>query len=812
MGARDVTVTNPDGQPVVLTGGFAVAPPPPTLGLAFLGKLRDKVGRGNTAFSADSAFDGSFRVTVQAGSGARTVTRLELRSSGGVWDTDPATAHWALGAAGSLDGGLLNSGTGTVSFGVADGGTFFVFAADPSSVFTSGVSFTLTANFADGASASASASVPFMPTISSVSPSTGLQGANLTVTVTGTNFQAGASAAFGAGITVGSTVVSSTQLSVALAIEATAAMGPRDVTVSNPDGQSVVLTGGFTVTPPPPTLSLAFLGKLRDRVGQSNSAFSADGALDGTFRVTVQAGSFARTVTRLELRTGGGVWDTDLATAHWALGASTSLDGALLNAGNGTVSFGVADGGAFFVFASAVNPTAFSSGASFTLTANFADGTSASATVSVPLTPTIASVSPSSGVQGASLTVTVTGTNFQAGASASFGAGITVSSTTVASSTQLSVALAIGATAAMGARDVTVSNPDGQTVVLTGGFTIPRPPPTLGLAFLGKLRDKVGQGNTAFSADSAFDGSFRVTVQAGSGARTVTRLELRSSGGVWDTDPATAHWALGAAGSLDGGLLNAGTGTVSFGVADGGTFFVFAADPSSVFTSGASFTLTANFADGTSATATSILPNVPTISSVSPSTGLQGANLTVTVTGTSFHAGASAAFGAGITATSTTVVSSTQLSVALVIGATAAMGARDVTVTNPDGQTVVLAGGFAVTPPPPTLGLAFLGKLRDKVGQGNTAFSADGALDGSFRVTVGAGSGARTVTRLELSRAGGGGVWDTDPATANWALGASAGLDGALLNSGTGTVSFGVADGGAFLVFASDLNPTVFGS
>src|SRR5437879_11163433 len=132
------------------------------------------------------------------------------------------------------------------------------------------------------------------------------------------------------------------------------------------------------------------------------------------------------------------------------------------------------------------------------------------------------------------------------------------------------------------------------------------------------------------------------------------------------------------------------------------------------------------------------------------------------------------------------------------------MGARDVTVSSPDGQTVVLTGGFTVTPPPPTLGLAFLGKLRDKVGQGNGAFSADGALDGSFRVTVGAGSGARTVTRLELRRAGGGGVWDTDPATANWALGAGASLDGALLNAGTGTVSFGVGDGGEFFVFASD--------
>src|SRR5438132_239771 len=567
--------------------------------------------------------------------------------------------------------------------------------------------------------------------------------------------------------------------------------------------------------PPPPTLSLAFLGKLREKVGQGNGAFSADGAVDGSFRVMVGAGSGARTVTRLELRRGGGggVWDTDRATANWALGAGASLDGALLNAGTGTVSFGVADGGAFFVFASDLNPTVFGSGAGFTLIANFADGTSASASASVPLMPTIGSVSPSSGVQGASLTVTVTGANFQAGASAGFGAGITVSSTTVVSSAQLSVALVIGATAAMGARDVTVSSPDGQTVVLTGGFTVTPPPPTLGLAFLGKLRDKVGQGNGAFSADGALDGSFRVTVGAGSGARTVTRLELRRAGGggVWDTDPATANWALGAAGSLDGALLNAGTGTVSFGVADGGAFFVFASDLNpTVFGSGAGFTLIANFADGTSASASASVPLIPTIGSVSPSSGVQGASLTVTVTGANFQAGASAGFGAGITVSSTTVVSSAQLSVALVIGATAAMGARDVTVSSPDGQTVVLTGGFTVTPPPPTLGLAFLGKLRDKVGQGNGAFSADGALDGSFRVTVGAGSGARTVTRLELRRAGGGGVWDTDPATANWALGAAASLDGALLNAGTGTVSFGVADGGAFFVFASDFGPAAF--
>src|SRR5438552_14715779 len=134
--------------------------------------------------------------------------------------------------------------------------------------------------------------------------------------------------------------------------------------------------------------------------------------------------------------------------------------------------------------------------------------------------PTIGSVSPSSGVQGASLTVTVTGANFQAGASAGFGAGITVSSTTVVSSAQLSVALVIGATAAMGARDVTVSNPDGQAVVLTGGFTVTPPPPTLGLAFLGKLRDKVGQIGRASCREGALGARFRMHAQSGNGGQT----------------------------------------------------------------------------------------------------------------------------------------------------------------------------------------------------------------------------------------------------------------------------------------------------
>src|SRR3989441_9920672 len=147
------------------------------------------------------------------------------------------------------------------------------------------------------------------------------------------------------------TVVSSTQLSVALAIAATANPGPRDVTVTNPGGQTVTRAGGVTVLPPPPAISLAFLGKLRDKEGQGNGAFSADGALDGSFRVTVQGGGWPRTVTRLELQIGSGAWREKAEISEVAVAFKKKRDGALLNAGTGTVSCGVADGRACFAVA-----------------------------------------------------------------------------------------------------------------------------------------------------------------------------------------------------------------------------------------------------------------------------------------------------------------------------------------------------------------------------------------------------------------------------------------------------------------------------
>src|SRR5207247_2548512 len=77
--------------------------------------------------------------------------------------------------------------------------------------------------------------------------------------------------------------------------------------------------------------------------------------------------------------------------------------------------------------------------------------------------------------------------------------------------------------------------------------------------------------------------------------------------GTWRTNsPGSGNWVVGVAATLDGALLNApGTMAVNFPVADGGSFVLFAADYlEGEFLAGNTLALTATFADGSSASAT----------------------------------------------------------------------------------------------------------------------------------------------------------------------------------------------------------------
>ncbi len=90
---------------------------------------------------------------------------------------------------------------------------------------------------------------PGAPTLTSVSPNQGIRGTTVAVTLTGTNFVAGATTVTvsGGGVTVTNVIVSSaTSLTANFVLDPAAAEGPRTVTVTTAAGTSGAQT--FTVT------------------------------------------------------------------------------------------------------------------------------------------------------------------------------------------------------------------------------------------------------------------------------------------------------------------------------------------------------------------------------------------------------------------------------------------------------------------------------------------------------------------------------------------------------------------------------------
>jgi photosystem II stability/assembly factor-like uncharacterized protein len=91
------------------------------------------------------------------------------------------------------------------------------------------------------------------PTITPpINPTSGIQGQTIpNFTVNGSNFQPGATLSFSgdAGIFVNSSTITTTQVSASISIAIFATTGPREVIVTNPDGQSA--STGFTVIAAP---------------------------------------------------------------------------------------------------------------------------------------------------------------------------------------------------------------------------------------------------------------------------------------------------------------------------------------------------------------------------------------------------------------------------------------------------------------------------------------------------------------------------------------------------------------------------------
>src|SRR2546426_12744064 len=178
-------------------------------------------------------------------------------------------------------------------------------------------------------------------------------------------------------------------------------------------------------------------------------------------------------------------------------------------------------------------------------------------------------------------------------------------------------------------------------------------PATVTLAYNGKLRDKVGGGDTFLGGDGAADATMTLTLSA-AGGRTVTPLQLSNGiGGTWDTPAPNAAWVLGVAPSLDGALLNnATTMAVNAAVADGGSLTLFASDYNGGqgFATGRTLTVTATFSDGSSAQAvTTVTSSAVTLSAVTPNRGTMGTTVAGTIDGSGLVSGAKVSAGTGIT-------------------------------------------------------------------------------------------------------------------------------------------------------------------
>ena len=141
------------------------------------------------------------------------------------------------------------------------------------------------------------------PTVTSTNPSSSPRGvSNISVTVNGTGFASGAVASFsGTYVVVNSTsFVSATQLTANVTIHGVAALGPRNVTVTNPGGGAGTCTGCFTVgtvSGPPPTVTSA------SPISLARGSVSKTVTITGTGFVSGATASFSGTYVQVNSTT-----------------------------------------------------------------------------------------------------------------------------------------------------------------------------------------------------------------------------------------------------------------------------------------------------------------------------------------------------------------------------------------------------------------------------------------------------------------------------------------------------------------------------
>jgi hypothetical protein len=558
------------------------------------------------------------------------------------------------------------------------------------------------------------------PAVSSVSPNSGSTAGGTAVTITGTNFAAGATVTFGGTATTNVIAVNSTTIT---ATTPAGSAGAVTVTVTV-SGQSGSLTSGFTYV-----TSLA--GSPTVAGVSPNSGSTAGGTA-----VTITGTNFAAGATA----TFGGTAATKAVVVSGTQITATTPAGSA-----GAVTVTVTVGGQTGSLANA-----------FT----YASPTSP---------PTVSGVSPNSGSTAGATAVTITGTNFATGATVTFG-GAAVTNVVVVSGTQITATTPAGSAEAV---TVTVTNPGAQSGSLANGFTYvvvattaityvqgnfgtpQTAESTVKVAYTvaqvaGDLNVVVVGWNDSTAVVSAVTDSsgntytraVGPTVQSGYASQSIYYAKNIASAAA-GTNSVTVTFAsaatnpdiriieykgadpsnpvdVTAASSGNSASSSSGSATTT-----NSTDLIFGANLVQTSTTGAGSGFTGrlmttpdgDIAEDEMVTATGsysatapaspsgewIMQMVafrtptgvttpPTVSSVSPNSGSTAGGTAVTITGTNFAAGAAVTLG-GTAATNVAVVSGTQITATTPAGSA---GAVTVTVTV-SGQSGSLASGFTYT-------------------------------------------------------------------------------------------------------------------
>lgn len=375
------------------------------------------------------------------------------------------------------------------------------------------------------------------PTVSAVNPAAGSTTGGTSVTITGANYQTGASVSIGGSAATNITVASATTITATTPAHAA---GSVNVVVTNPDNQTGTLVNGFTyATPPPPPPSpsgdiVMYAAESAVKAGNWNPVSDASAA-GGAALFNTDAGApkladplanpanyfemtfHAQSGTPYRLWIRGKAladyWGNDSIFAQFSDSTDSggravyrigTTSGTAINledcSGCGLAGWGWQDNGwgvgvmgPLIYFAGAgvhtiriqpredgiyidqivISPSTY---------LNASPGGLKNDTTILPKSdgagatnpaPTVSSISPNSGTTAGGTSVTIAGSNFLSGAGVVFG-GVAATNVNVTSATSLTATTPAHSAATV---SVTVSNSDGQSGSLSNAFTYTPPGP-----------------------------------------------------------------------------------------------------------------------------------------------------------------------------------------------------------------------------------------------------------------------------------------------------------------------------------------------